>query len=158
VGFLKIDSIKFSPYIQKCLNELEIAREYETDSLLVHLVRIQHITERISHLNARDDGSDEVAVMPRTHLSAYISSFQAEIDKLHSTLPKSLRTNSKLCYVLRKPGLFARRIYSHSHSTDYGMSKYGDPTTLRTANNRFDSANISVALPERLECESLFTI
>ncbi len=85
--------MKFSNYIQQCLKELESAREYETDVLLVHLIKLQHLTEKIYSINSRDDLSDNVPGIPRAPISAYQSAFQAELDKIQTFLPKSLRNN-----------------------------------------------------------------
>ncbi|KAK6948847.1 hypothetical protein Daesc_008918 [Daldinia eschscholtzii] len=54
LSFQRIEPPKFTPYMDQCLRELETDHEYGTDSLLVYLVRIQHLSERISQLHAKD--------------------------------------------------------------------------------------------------------
>ena len=87
--------MRFSNYMQQCLTELEMNREYDTDALLVQLVRLQNITEKIVRLNNKDDIVDLVPAIPRAPLSAYQAAFQTELDNIDQSLSKSLRNNSK---------------------------------------------------------------
>jgi len=81
--------------MQQCLSELETNREYDTDALLVQLVRLQNVTENIVRLNTKDDMGDSIPGIPRAPLSAYQSAFQTELDKIDQSLSKSLRNNSR---------------------------------------------------------------
>jgi hypothetical protein len=87
--------MRYTKYIQACLAALEQEQEYETDSRLVTLVRIQHLTERIAQLNSPDDPAEEVAGLPTAPLSAYVSAFQSELDRIRNELPHDLRNDSK---------------------------------------------------------------
>ena len=93
VGFGKIESMKFSSYMQACLKELQENREYETDVILSHMIRLQSLSEKIADLNARDESSEEASV-PRAPVSAYISTFQSELDKIQSSISKTMKNNS----------------------------------------------------------------
>ncbi|TDZ53645.1 putative membrane protein [Colletotrichum trifolii] len=87
-----IDPMRFSAYIQQCLRELEQNRELESDMHVVHIVKIQRLAERISQIRGNEDGEEEIG-LPKAPLSAYASSFQAELDKLQSNMPPSLADN-----------------------------------------------------------------
>ncbi|KAF6814807.1 C6 transcription factor [Colletotrichum sojae] len=86
----QIDPMRFSGYMQQCLRELEEARELESDMHVIYIVRIQRLAERISQI--RGDGDEEAGVI-KAPISAYASSFQAELNKLQAQMPRSLRDN-----------------------------------------------------------------
>jgi hypothetical protein len=92
VGFGKIDSMKFSPYLQQCLKELQDAKEHESDAILDIMVNVQNITERVVSLNGT---ASELSGIPRAPVSAYVTQFQAELDKIKDSLGNNLRENSK---------------------------------------------------------------
>jgi hypothetical protein len=75
--------------------ELEQAAEYETDELLVNLVRVQHLTQKIFHVNSRHQKDDELPGVPTTPLAVYHAAFQIELDRLRSLLPSKFGTNCK---------------------------------------------------------------
>ncbi|KAM5355344.1 hypothetical protein ACJ41O_001990 [Fusarium nematophilum] len=93
LGFSRIESMRYTKYIQECLGVLEREKEYETDVRLIYLVRIQHLTERISQLNCPDDPAEEVAGLPTAPLSAYVSAFQGELDRIRNNLPADLKND-----------------------------------------------------------------
>jgi hypothetical protein len=95
VGFQRIESMRYTKYTQGCLSMLEQEREYETDVRLVALVRIQHLAERISQLNAPDEPTEEVVGFPTAPTSAYVSAFQTELDRIRNGLPLELQNDSK---------------------------------------------------------------
>ncbi|KAL0935536.1 C6 transcription factor [Colletotrichum truncatum] len=88
----QIDPMRFSSYVQQCLRELEEFRELESDMHLVYIVRIQRLAERISQIRGNEDGDEETPI-PKAPISAYASSFQAELDKLQDQMPQSLQDN-----------------------------------------------------------------
>ncbi|KAH7219297.1 hypothetical protein DER44DRAFT_805235 [Fusarium oxysporum] len=93
LGFLRIEPMRYTKYIQQCLAVLEQEREYNTDMRLVTLVRVQHLTERIAQLNAPDDPAEEVVGLPAAPLSAYVSAFHGELDRIRNELPPELQND-----------------------------------------------------------------
>ena len=93
--FNKGQSEKYTKYHDQCLEELESAAEYEFDLLLVHLVRIQHLTQRIVDFNKRDQIPDELPGIIQTSASIFHAAFQTELERLESMLHPSLRANCK---------------------------------------------------------------
>lgn len=87
----RIEPMRYSPYLHECVRDLEASREYETDTTLVSLVRIQHLTERICDQNARDRAWEEPPGIPTAPASAYVQAFQKELDSLRDSLPPGLR-------------------------------------------------------------------
>ncbi|KAI1076236.1 hypothetical protein F5B20DRAFT_573018 [Whalleya microplaca] len=96
----RIDPPKYTPYIEQCIRDLEAAKEYESDTILVHLVRIQHLSERIAQLHAKDQVEDDLTGLTRAPMSAYFGVFHTELEKYKASLPRSLRSNRLvLCHL-----------------------------------------------------------
>ncbi|KAK0630221.1 hypothetical protein B0T17DRAFT_215703 [Bombardia bombarda] len=93
LGFGKIEPMKYSPYVQQCQRELRESREYDTDVVLVHIIQVQHLMEKISRVNARDDLTEDPTGISRAPASAYTSAFQCELENIKSSLSKSSRNN-----------------------------------------------------------------
>ncbi|KAI1765634.1 hypothetical protein GGR53DRAFT_489111 [Hypoxylon sp. FL1150] len=91
--FQRIEAPKYSLYIDQCLRELEADNEYETDTVLVHLVRAQQLSERIAQLHGKDLAGNEPPVMARAPVSAYSSILHTELEKFRNSLPPELTSN-----------------------------------------------------------------
>ncbi|XXH06176.1 hypothetical protein Hte_012622 [Hypoxylon texense] len=88
-----MDPPKYSLYIDQCLKEIEADNEYETDSVLVYLLRAQHLSERIAQLHCKDQAGNESTVMARAPVSAYSGMFHAELEKFKASLPQNIISN-----------------------------------------------------------------
>ncbi|KAI1334614.1 hypothetical protein F5Y15DRAFT_409568 [Xylariaceae sp. FL0016] len=100
LAFQRMEPIKYTSYIGQCLRDLDAAKEYETDSLLVHLVRIQHLSERIAQLHNKDQVDDDLTGIGRAPVNAYFGAFQTELDKYRAALPSHLKSNKLiLCHL-----------------------------------------------------------
>ena len=95
IAFGKLESIRYSPYIEQCLSELQEAKEYETDGTLVHMVQIQHLMEKIAQANLKTEPRESVGGIARAPVTAYMSTFQSELDKICGSLTKSQKNNSR---------------------------------------------------------------
>lgn len=69
--------------------------EYESDLLLVHLVKIQRLTERIHNWASQEDDEDDISGYLKAPPAAYQVAFHGEIGRLQSSLPASLVGNSR---------------------------------------------------------------
>ncbi|KAK7404126.1 hypothetical protein QQX98_010084 [Neonectria punicea] len=124
LGFGRIESMRYTKYMQECAKLLEDDKECETDVNLVHLVRIQHLTERISLLNSPDSPAEDVAGLATAPMSAYVSAFQGELDRIRNSLPMDLKTdriinaflNTATLRLYEPPVLDTPRIISMSES------------------------------------------
>ncbi|KAI1105548.1 hypothetical protein F4804DRAFT_303786 [Jackrogersella minutella] len=100
LAFQRMDQPKYTPYIDQCLRELEVDGEYETDSLLTHIVRIQHLSERIEQLHTKDPVVNELTDIARAPVSAYSGMFHAELERFITSLPQSLSSNKLvMCHI-----------------------------------------------------------
>ncbi|KAI1415122.1 hypothetical protein F5Y13DRAFT_178523 [Hypoxylon sp. FL1857] len=100
LAFQRIDPPKYTPYIDQCLRELEAVGEYETDSLLVNLVRVQHLSERIAQLHIQDHVGTDLTEIARAPVSAYSGIFHAELEKYIASLPQNLASNRLImCHI-----------------------------------------------------------
>ena len=72
--------------------------EYETDTMLVSLARIQHLITRISRCTSQGKISEEMPIFaaPYVPKEVYGPAFQAEVDQFRENLPPSLQNDSKL--------------------------------------------------------------
>ncbi|KHO11616.1 Winged helix-turn-helix transcription repressor DNA-binding protein [Metarhizium robertsii ARSEF 23] len=93
VSFNRVESLKYTAYIQDCMNVLENSREYESDITLLYLVRVQRLTERIFELNSKDKAVEDIPGLPSAPMSAYIAAFQNEIETMRNTLPPNLQND-----------------------------------------------------------------
>lgn len=86
--------MKYTAYIQDCLKVLEKDEEYESDTTLLHLVKVQRLMVRIFELTSKDRGEEDMPGIPTAPMSAYVAALQNEIDTLHANLPPSLQNDS----------------------------------------------------------------
>ncbi|KAF4888744.1 hypothetical protein CGCFRS4_v009742 [Colletotrichum fructicola] len=90
----QIDPMRFSAYMEQCLRELDEAMEFESDVHVIYIVRVQRLAERISQIRANEDWDGGLG-LPKAPISAYASSFQAELDKLVDNMPPILEDKCK---------------------------------------------------------------
>lgn len=95
-GLMKSLPMRFSKYTRQCLEDLEKTSEYDSDLLLVHLVKIQRLTERIHNWTSQEDDEDDISGYLKAPPAAYQIAFHGEIGRLQSALPASLVGNSRL--------------------------------------------------------------
>ncbi|KAF2764246.1 hypothetical protein EJ03DRAFT_378776 [Teratosphaeria nubilosa] len=75
-SFKKMDSPKWTKYMTNCLDNLVQAREYDSDLLLVQLVRLQHLAEDITQVDAST-----------TPVQLYAKAFEAELNHIKQSDP-----------------------------------------------------------------------
>lgn len=95
-GLMKTLSMRFSKYTRQCLEDVERISEFESDLLLVRLVKIQRLTERIHNWTSQEDDDDDISGYLRAPAAAYQVAFHGEIGRLQSSLPASLVGNRLL--------------------------------------------------------------
>lgn len=96
LAYGKVERPKYNRYIAQCVQELQSAKEFESDLVLVQLMKIQRLTDRIHQLLDSDNGEEEVSSIPRAPTMAYVSAFQADLDRFQAQIPRQLRSNSGL--------------------------------------------------------------
>ncbi|KAG9258133.1 putative C6 transcription factor [Emericellopsis atlantica] len=95
LGFGKTESMRYTRYLDQCVQELATGLEYETDVMLMNLVRVQYLSDRISRFNVQDHSTDEMPLFSTAQVSrtSYVAAFQAELDELRQKLPLELKVN-----------------------------------------------------------------
>jgi hypothetical protein len=88
--------VRYTAYLDQSLKELEGTAEYETDQLVVQLVRIQHLTDKIFHFHGRDQLVDELHEIPKAPTAACLETFQMQLDTLRSTLSPNLEHDCEI--------------------------------------------------------------
>ncbi|KAF5492708.1 hypothetical protein CGCS363_v011148 [Colletotrichum siamense] len=92
IGMGQIEAMKFTPYMRRCLRELEMTQEYESDTYLAYLIRIQILSSKIISLSQRnDEDEEEPEIVPRAPFAAYASAFDAELNNLIKSMPLRLQ-------------------------------------------------------------------
>jgi hypothetical protein len=79
--------------MDQCLKDLDDAREYKTDQLVIQLVRIQQLTEKIFHFHSSDSPVDEQLGSPESSTTARLEAFRVELDSLRNALPPNLKSD-----------------------------------------------------------------
>ena len=88
--------VRYTAYLDQSLTELEGAAEYETDQLVVQLVRIQHLTDRIFHFHAKDQLVHEQQEIPKALTTACLETFQIQLDRFRNILPSILKHDCEI--------------------------------------------------------------
>lgn len=90
--FRRHSSMTYSSYLVKCCDEVERAREYDSDSFLVALVKIQQLLGRAADLipYGDDDASRSVNYAP-IHMA--ITAVKRELDALVRQQPPEVECN-----------------------------------------------------------------
>ncbi|KAJ6781563.1 hypothetical protein PWT90_01558 [Aphanocladium album] len=128
--FGRIDPMRYTSYVKECLTVLESEVEYETDIILVFLLRIQHLTQRISELNPRDNTIEEFSSIPKAPTAVYVSAFQNELNELRAKLPNHLKNDNIIIMYFNTARL---RLYEPPVVDKEFISSLADAFTLNDA-------------------------
>lgn len=79
--------------MDRCLKDLDDAREYSTDQLLIQLIHVQRLTDKIVHSHDGESPVDGQLDLPEPSIMAQIETFGAELDSLRNALPSNLNSN-----------------------------------------------------------------
>jgi hypothetical protein len=94
--FQNIEPMRWSPYLEECLGELQKFNEYNTDASLIKYMRMQHMVERINS-SPWFDGTDQCSGWKLYPPSLYIRAIQGELQALKNDLQTEFPQNCKLC-------------------------------------------------------------
>ncbi len=139
-GFGKIQPMKYSSYVQTCLRELQENIEYETDEILGHTIRLQNLSEKIADGTAGTRDRRRRRYLALLSLPTSLPS-RTELDKIQSSISKTMKNNSKSLRPSPSLGLHGRILkacqnISWSTST---LPRYA--STSRPWSTRRSSAN-----------------
>lgn len=82
--------MRWTRYLDECLHLLEEKKDYPTDDLLVHLVRVQLICNKASSLTWNDAvGDAEAGILT----DLYVKTLKSQLDNLVHSIPPELKSN-----------------------------------------------------------------
>lgn len=84
---------RYTKYLDQCLKDLDEAREYKTDQLVIQLVHIQQVTEKIFHFHSSDSPVNEQLASLESATMARLESFRVELNSLRNALPQNLKSD-----------------------------------------------------------------
>jgi hypothetical protein len=114
--------------MDQCLKDLDDAREYKTDQLVIQLVHIQRLTEKIFHFHSSDSPVDEQLGSPEPSTMARLEAFRVELDSLRNALTPSLKSDCKIPQKFEN--VVAGTSLTQSESPDF-LSCYHNSAYLR---------------------------
>ncbi|KXX80290.1 Transcriptional regulator WAR1 [Madurella mycetomatis] len=103
----QLTSMPFTSYMRQCLADVQEANEHSLDGILIHYVKLQHLTERVAVLKSSqprraDLGGDRLAFERREQDlesqapgAAALADCRAYLDGLVSKLPDNLKNDSE---------------------------------------------------------------
>jgi hypothetical protein len=90
-GWGNTDVFHYKPYIEQCCQNLEATQEFQSDLVLVYLVRLQHIIEEINQTFPNDEIETFKAL--GTPVALCIKALRTKLSSLRSRLPAELEHN-----------------------------------------------------------------
>ena len=96
--FRRGTQLQWTSYISKCCDSLSEAHEYETDLLLVALVRMQRVTDRVFNIMPSHsiDFQDPTPAVFRAPFDMAINGVRREMEAFANIQPDLVKQNSKL--------------------------------------------------------------
>ncbi|KAH8652962.1 hypothetical protein BGZ61DRAFT_435428, partial [Ilyonectria robusta] len=91
----RIDTLRWTPHMSECVDQLADIKECESDLILAALVKLQLMVERIrqSPLHEREIGRD---VVPKPPAPFYVKALQADLDDVKCLVPSELQNSRVL--------------------------------------------------------------
>jgi hypothetical protein len=97
--FQNIEPMRWTPYLEECLGELQKFNEYDTDASLIKYVRLQQMVEKINS-SPWFDGTDQSSGWKLYPPTLYIRALQGELQALKNELQTDSPQNRKLYEVI----------------------------------------------------------
>lgn len=91
--FQRLESLRWTPYLEECLQVLTETMEYSSDALLVQLVRSQLIVERVGQAPWHDANLDATS-SAKAPTQFYLKALLAQLQELKHRMPPQLLHNS----------------------------------------------------------------
>lgn len=93
--FQRTDSLRWTPYLQDCVNLLINDKECSNDLYLAYLVRLQLLNEKIREWH---EGLGEAKNLLYTPARFYMQTLVVQLDNIRQNIPTDLQQNSKLSW------------------------------------------------------------
>jgi hypothetical protein len=89
-----IQPMRWNPYLEECIGELQKFKEYNTDPSLIKYARMQHMVEKINS-SPWFDGTDQFSGWKLYPPTLYIRALQGELQALKNDLQTEFPQNCK---------------------------------------------------------------
>ena len=113
--FQRSESLRWTPYLEECLDLLAEKREYPGDELLIHLVRLSLINEKLAQAISHENLGDSFGYV-RAPPTYYLRELQSRLRDCGHNTPVDLQQNGKSFVPLRKTHVLMLILGRH-HST-----------------------------------------
>jgi hypothetical protein len=94
--------MRWTPYLEECLRLLEEKKDYPTDDLLVHLVRVQLICNKGVDSTWNDIFGNAKMPIPADF---YVRILTSQLDDFERCIPLGLKPNGIICSLLDHLGV-----------------------------------------------------
>jgi hypothetical protein len=126
--FHNIEPMRWSPYLEECLAELQKSNEYNTDPSLIMCVKMQQMVERINS-SPWFDGTDQSSGWKLCPPTLYIRALQGELQALKNDLqtefPQNCRFQANLLHLRASNMQTAAGFLSHYYSLEMTLYEIG---------------------------------
>ena len=92
--FQRVDALRWTQYLEECIAVLQEKKECPTDTLLIHLVKLQLIVEKVGQAPWHD-GHDFATHPPRTPAVFYLNALQAQLEAFKVNVHPDIQRNGK---------------------------------------------------------------
>lgn len=90
--FQRVDPMRWTPYLDECLQVLSESEDCSTDCLLSHLIRLQLLAEKAVAVSSHEDfGVSRSPIHPPT--SFYLKTLLAQLEGIKQGIPLALQQN-----------------------------------------------------------------
>lgn len=92
--FQRLDALRWTPYLDECVAVLAENEELPTDTLLVHLIKLQLIVEEVGRAPWHEgygDATDSARAPP----TFYLKALQAQLHDFKAKIPPGIQRNGK---------------------------------------------------------------
>jgi len=89
----KGSTLPWTAYSNECLQVIEAEKEFESDTLLVQLVKLRLISERVNEMPWLSPVAENTPM--RAPAPIYLKSLEAQLQDFKSNIPSELSDNSK---------------------------------------------------------------
>jgi hypothetical protein len=84
----------WTAYLAECLHVLETEKEFESDAVLVQLVKLRQVSERVNDLAVLSAVADD-KTPTTTPIVFYLNSLDAQLHDISSTILRDIPTNGE---------------------------------------------------------------
>lgn len=128
--FAKIDPLRWTPYMDECLQILSTKQEAPTDKMLAQQIRLQLLAEKVAQ-TASKNTVFEHSEAPKAHLPFYLRALRSQlVDIKRMVSPEVERNRKDLLYQFHQYTNRNQRFSSHTCTTPSFVSTLSHYPTI----------------------------